>query len=248
VLDLLDAELPVPVRGVFTTRAGGVSLPPYDGLDLALHTGDEWDRVHANRDLAARALGMTYRDLVTCQQVHGVRVRLVEGPNRQAWDRGLPGTDALVTRRRGVALTILGADCLPVLLADPDAGVVGAAHVGRAGLVGGILHETLRVMTEQGAEPTRTRATLGPGACGRCYEVPEKMANDVERLAPGSRSTTSWGTPALDLTAGARAQLLAAGLADVSVVGGCTIEQPERFYSYRRDGLTGRHGGLVWLP
>jgi len=244
VLDLLDAGLPLPARGVFTTRAGGTSAPPYAGLNLALHTEDDWDRVHANRDLLGRALGLSYRELVFGDQVHGTGVRLVTAPSARGRDRGLKATDGLVTTAPGVALVMMGADCLPVLLAGD--GVVGAAHVGRAGLAAGVLAEVLRVMREQGA--ARVVARIGPGICGRCYEVPEALAAEVEAAAPGSRSRTRQHTPAVDLAAGARQQLLAAGVDDVAAVGGCTAEQPDRFFSYRRDGVTGRHAGVVWLP
>jgi hypothetical protein len=90
-------------------------------------------------------------------------------------------------------------------------------------------------------------ARIGPGICGRCYEVPAALADEVESTAPGSRATTRAGTPAVDLTAGALRQLLDAGVDDVLAVGGCTLEQPDRFFSYRRDGVTGRHAGVIVL-
>jgi hypothetical protein len=103
-------------------------------------------------------------------------------------------------------------------------------------------------MAEQGARLGRVHAAIGPGICGRCYEVPPDMAAEVDAAAPGSRSTTDRGTAGLDLTAGATRQLADAGVRHTSAVGGCTVEQPERFYSYRRDHRTGRHAGIVWLP
>lgn len=247
-VDLLDAGLPAPARGVFSTRVGGVSAAPWSGLNLALHTYDDWDRVHANRDLLGRALGLSYRELVFGRQVHGTGVRLVNQSSSRARDRGLPDTDGLVTASRGVALVMMGADCLPVLLADPVAGVVGAAHVGRQGLADGVLGELLSVMAGQGARVERTSVRTGPGICGGCYEVPPALAAEVEAAAPGSRAQTRSGTPSVDLTAGAHRQLREAGLTDLDAVGGCTLEQPDRFYSYRRDGRTGRQAGVVWLP
>lgn len=230
-------------RVVFTDRAGGVSAPPYDALNLALHTDDDWDRVHANRDLLGRTLGMSHRELVFGQQVHGTGVRLVSRASSRAHDRGLPQTDGLVTTTPGLGLVMMGADCPPVLLVAD--GVVGVAHVGRPGLAAGVLLEVVRVMREQGAGAIT--AWVGPRACGACYEVPEAMAAEVEELAPGSRATTRQHTPSVDLLAGARRQLRDAGIVDVVDVGGCTIEQPDRFFSYRRDGLTGRHAGVVLL-
>lgn len=246
-VELLDAGLPAPARGVFTTRAGGVSLPPWDGLNLALHTDDDPQHVLANRDRLGRAIGLSPDALVFGRQVHGTGVQVVEQPTAEAGDPGLPDTDGLVTTAPGVALVMMGADCLPVLLADAEAGVVGAAHVGRQGLLDGVLGELLRVMAEQGARPERTTAAIGPGICGRCYEVPPQLAAEVEAAVPRSRSTTAAGTTGVDLTAGARAQLTAAGVPQPAAVGGCTLEQPDRFYSYRRDGRTGRHAGVVWL-
>jgi YfiH family protein len=173
--------------------------------------------------------------------VHGDGVRVVRGLSKKS-TRGYDDTDALVTTTPGVALVMMGADCLPVLLAAET--VVGAAHVGRGGLVKQVLARTVETMRHEGASDLT--AVIGPGICGRCYEVPASMAGEVEKAAPGSRCTTAAGTVGLDLTAGATAQLVALGVS-VTTVGGCTLEQPELFYSYRRDGLTGRHGGVVWL-
>lgn len=237
-MQLLEAGLPAPARGAFTTRAGGVSRPPYDGLDLALHVGDDPADVVANRARLAAALDVEH--LAFVEQVHGRGVAVVDGPR----DGAHPGADALVTATPGIGLVVLAADCLPVLLADPVAGVVGAAHAGRQGLAGGVLQATLEAMRDLGAEPARTTAVLGPAACGRCYEVPGAMADEVEAQVPGSRGTTRQGTASVDLAAGATGLL--AGLAEVRTVGGCTIEQPH-LYSYRRDGRTGRHAGVVRL-
>jgi YfiH family protein len=239
VLDLLDAGLPPPARGVFTTRQGGVSARPWDSLDLAVHVDDDPRHVAHNRSLVAAQLGVS--DVAYAQQVHGSTVTLVHGASRLT--TGVAGTDALVTTTPGLALAILGADCLPVLIAGE--GVVGAAHVGRGGLVAGVLHELVRVMRRM--TDGALVATPGPGICGGCYEVPEVMAAEAAAAVPGCRSVTGRGTAGIDLLAGAHAQLAEAGVKMREPVGGCTFEQPDRFYSHRRDGLTGRHGGMVWL-
>lgn len=239
MLDLLEAELPAPARGVFTTRGGGVSLPPWNGLNLAVHVDDAHGKVLANRELLTKQLGV--QGLAFGKQVHGSGVRVVNGLSNRT-SRGLDDTDGLVTTVPGIALVMMGADCLPVLLAAE--GVVGAAHVGRPGLQKGVLHELVRVMREQGA--AQIVATIGPGICGLCYEVPASMAGEVEKAVPGSRATTREGTTSVDLLKGATLQLEREGVAATSV-GGCTLEQPDRFFSYRRDGVTGRHGGVVWL-
>ena len=237
---LSAAGLPAPARGVFTSRAGGTSTGPYAGLDLALHVGDEPGAVAANRALLAADLDGA--SLVFAEQVHGREVAVVTEPA----DAARPGVDALVTTVPGVALVVLAADCLPVLLADPVAGVVGAVHAGRQGLVAGVLQAALVAMRELGARPEAITAVLGPAACGQCYEVPAAMAEEVERHVPGSRGTTRQGTPSVDLTAGATGLLRAAGLAQVRTAGGCAFEQ-QQLYSYRRDGRTGRHAGVVVL-
>jgi len=239
----VPAGLPAPARGVFTTRTGGTSTAPYDALDLALHVGDDPAAVAANRTLLADRAGLDAGALVFAEQVHGRRVAVVTGPATQPH----PGVDALVTATPGLGLVVLAADCLPVLLADPAAGVVAAAHAGRQGLAGGVLQATLAAMAELGATPAGTSAVLGPAACGACYELPDALADEVAAAVPGSRTTTRAGTASIDLRAGARALLAAAGVARVQSVGGCTLEQPSRFYSYRRDGRTGRHAGLVQL-
>lgn len=239
MLDLLDAGLPAPARGVFTTRAGGGSLPPWDSLNLAVHVDDAFARVQANRALLVDALGVD--GLAFCKQVHGNGVRLVKGLSAKT-SRGLDDTDGLVTTTPGIGLVMMGADCLPVLLSAP--GVVGAAHVGRPGLVRGVLPAVVALMREQGAG--QITAVLGPGICGHCYEVPASMAGEVEKSVPGSRCLTRQGTTGVDLVAGSLVQLTALEVT-ATTVGGCTLEQPDRYFSYRRDGVTGRHAGVVWL-
>jgi YfiH family protein len=236
---VLDAALPAPARGVFTTREGGVSLPPWDSLNLAVHVDDAFAKVQENRARLVEALGV--EGLAFGKQVHGAGVRVVRGLSKKT-SRGLDDTDGLVTTTPGIGLVMMGADCLPVLLAG--GGVVGAAHVGRGGLVHGVLAELVRVMTAEGA--TSLTAVIGPGICGACYEIPPSLAGEVEKAVPGTRCTTRTGTTGLDLAAGAVAQLSRLGVA-ATTVGGCTLEQPDRFYSYRREGLTGRHGGVAWL-
>ena len=240
LLPVIEAGLPAPARGVFTTRKGGVSLPPWDALNLARHVDDAHAKVMRNRALLTEQLGVDA--LAFGKQVHGAGVRLVMGASNKT-ARGLDDTDGLVTTIPRLGLVMMGADCLPVLLAGD--GVVGAAHVGRPGLVKGVLREVVRVMRSQGAR--EISATIGPGICGLCYEVPASMAGEVEKAVPGTRASTRHGTTSVDLTRGATSQLADEGIR-VTTVGGCTLEQPELFFSYRRDGRTGRHGGVVWLP
>ncbi len=195
MLDLLDAGLPAPARGVFTTRTGGGSLPPGDSFNLAVHVDDAFGRVQANRAALVDALGVD--GLAFGKQVHGNGVRVVKGLSAKT-ARGLDDTDGLVTTTPGIGLVMMGADCLPVLLCAD--GVVGAAHVGRPGLTKGVLPAVVALMRELGAE--QITAVLGPGICGHCYEVPASMAGEVEKAAPGSRCQTRQGTTGVDLVAG----------------------------------------------
>ncbi|MFJ3902003.1 peptidoglycan editing factor PgeF [Streptomyces sp. NPDC090025] len=227
----------------FTDRWGGVSAVPYDRLNLGGAVGDDPAAVLANRALAAGALGLDPAAVVWMNQVHGADVAEVEGP----WaSDGIPSVDAIVTTRRGLALAVLTADCVPVLLADPVAGVAAAAHAGRPGMVAGVVPATVRAMVARGADPARITARTGPAVCGRCYEVPAAMRAEVAAAEPDAYAETSWGTPAVDVTAGVLAQLARLGVTDVSAAGVCTLESADH-YSYRRDRTTGRLAGYVWL-
>jgi len=227
----------------FTDRWGGVSAVPYEELNLGGAVGDDPDAVRTNRELAAKSLGLDPARVVWMNQVHGAEVAVVDGP----WgERPVPEVDAVVTARRGLALAVLTADCTPVLLADPVGGIVAAAHAGRPGMVAGIVPAAVRAMTELGAEPGRIVARTGPAVCGRCYEVPEAMRADVAAVEPAAHAETSWGTPAVDVTAGVHAQLERLGVCDREQSSVCTIESDDHF-SYRRDRTTGRLAGYVWL-
>jgi polyphenol oxidase len=244
-LDPLAAALPEGVVGVFTTRVGGLSSPPWDELNLALHVDDEPRRVLANRDLLGRYLDTSWVNLP--QQVHGAGVLVVDSVRagrRRIVHGGARGVDALVTREPRTPIGVLVADCLPILIADAGSGVVAAAHVGRRGLAAGVLQNTVAEMVTLGARVGDCVAVIGPGVCARCYEVPEQMRAEVGALVPGTATTTSAGTPSLDLPAGAAYLLNAAGIGSVRPTGICTVEDP-RFYSYRRDGVTGRFAGVI---
>lgn len=232
-----------PVRKVFTSRAGGVSASPYDSFNLGDHVGDEPARVAANRTRLADSLGLAPEQLVWMEQLHSNTVTVVNGSRSGA----VAATDALVTRRRGLALAVLVADCVPVLLSDHHNGVVAAVHAGRMGARNGIVARTVEQMVELGAEAPRIHALMGPAASGARYEVPKEMADDVEAKLPGSRTTTTWGTWGLDVRAGLIRQLLSLGVTAVDSDPRCTIAD-EEFFSHRREGTTGRQGGLVWLP
>jgi YfiH family protein len=227
-------------RMVFTDRHGGVSAPPYDSRNLGGLVGDDPAAVAENRAKTAAELGLTR--LVFLRQVHSADVAYVTEP----FGDDPPPLDGVVTGEVGLGLAVLAADCAPVLLADPVNGVVGAAHSGRPGTVAGVATALAEEMVRRGADLGRTTALIGPAACGRCYEVPADMREDAARAVPEMWSTTSWHTPALDLRAGIAAQLARAGVADVRHDDRCTIETGALF-SHRRERLTGRMAGIVWL-
>ena len=222
-----------------TSRRGGVSSPPYDGCNLGDHVGDDPAAVAENRRRVAQAAGMAPDRFVTARQVHGADVVIADGP----WDGEAPAADAVVTAQPGLVLGVLVADCTPVLLAAPRERLVAVAHAGRAGLRAGVVPAVLASLRGLGA--TRVVARVGPSICGRCYEVPHEMAEDVASIIPVARSVTSTGAPSLAIAAGVVAQL-AKDCDEVRWLPGCTAEGAE-WYSFRRDGRTGRFAGITWL-
>lgn len=227
----------------FTDRFGGHSEGPFDSLNLGSSSGDDNATVIRNHAALSAALGV--KGLHAMSQVHGAEV--IDGDVIRAHGSGdVPVGDALVTDRADVPLLVRVADCVPVLLADGEAGLVGAAHAGRVGLVAGVVPAVVRALRDRGA--TSLRAWIGPRAGACCYEVPELMADEVDRAVPGTRSTTTWGTPSVDVGAGVVRQLIDLGV-DVADLGAgtCTIED-DRLFSYRRQGAaSGRFGGVVVL-
>ncbi|MDX3186883.1 peptidoglycan editing factor PgeF [Streptomyces sp. MN03-5084-2B] len=230
------------VRRVVTTRAGGASRPPYDSFNLGDHVGDDEGNVYANRKRLAAELGLAEDKLAWMEQVHGRTATVVDGTETAAAE----ATDALVTATPGVALVVLVADCVPILLADAEAGVVSAVHAGRVGTRVGVVPAAVAAMREVGAEPHRIEALLGPAICGDCYEVPAAMAADVEKHVPGTACKTRGGTPGLDLRAGLWRQLADLGVGKIGVDPRCTNED-KTLFSYRRDGTTGRIAGITWI-
>lgn len=244
------------VRAFFTSSAGGVSPAPWaadggGGLNLGLNVSDDEDRVAVNRSRAADRLGAP---VAFATQVHGDVVLELGPAEREAWAADRPPAsagegDALVTAEPGLGLGVLVADCVPVLLADPVARVVAVAHAGRKGVLAGVVHRALDSLVARGADTVRVRAAVGPAVCGRCYEVPAAMRDEVAAAVPETFATTSEGTPGLDLPAGVVAQLASRGVA-VTRVERCTLEDKELF-SHRRASVTGvttgRQAGVVAL-
>ncbi|GLU34615.1 peptidoglycan editing factor PgeF [Trinickia caryophylli] len=262
--DCLRPGWPVParVRGLFTMRVGGVSGIPYGvfadgreeagGLNLGLHTGDERDRVMRNR---ARLSALIGARPVWLEQVHGDRVvRADEVPEQAA----PPEADASVTNVPGVACVVMVADCLPVLIADRHGRAVGAAHAGWRGLAAGVVEKTVeRVAELAGTSASELCVWLGP-AIGPCaFEVGGEVREAFMQTADASEQERvdaafeprpgAPGKYLADLYALARVRLARCGVYSISGGDACTVTQRERFYSYRRDGTTGRMAALVWL-
>ena len=231
----------VRVRRVSTTRAGGVSAPPFDTFNLGDHVGDDPAAVAANRARLAAAIGLADR-VVWMNQVHGDRVEVVDEPR----DSAVEDTDALVTSTPRLALAVVTADCVPVLLADARAGVIAAVHAGRVGTQRGVVTRAVEAMLGLGSQVGDISVLLGPAVSGRNYEVPAVMADEVEAVLPGSRTTTAAGTPGLDLRAGIACQLRDLGVTSIDIDPRCTVADTSLF-SHRRGAPTGRLAALVWM-
>ncbi|CAM3737775.1 peptidoglycan editing factor PgeF [Deinococcus frigens] len=224
----------------FTTRAGGVSVGQYRGLNLD-DREDDTRTVAENRRRLAAALNSGSAQFARLHQVHGTAVIVVDGP-------GVWTGDALVSATPGVLLAIGTADCYPLLLEDAAAGVIGAAHAGWKGTLGRIAEKTVGAMCELGALPDRIRAAVGPGICGARYGVGAEVAAKFADAGLGDFVQHRGGQPHLDLAGANRAVLLAAGLPQDSIwlSGRCSTETD--FYSYRRDsGKTGRMWAVIGL-
>lgn len=232
----------VRIRRVVTTREGGVSPAPFASFNLGDHVGDDRAAVEANRARLAEGIGLTPDRLVWMEQVHGRTVGVVDGPQAEP----LEATDAVVTKQSGLGLVVLTADCVPVLLGDPEAGVIAAVHAGRVGARVGVIIETLKTMLAQGARLDRIEVLLGPSVCGECYEVPAEMRADVEKHLPGSAAKSRKGTPSLDLRAGLWQQLADAGVGKIGIDPRCTFEESALF-SHRRENPTGRLAAVIWM-
>jgi YfiH family protein len=227
------------IRAAFSTRAGGTSRKPFDALNLGFSTGDDEAAVQHNRAALAQALGFDPAAMAVAGQVHGDAVRYVRRGGLHS------RCDGLVTDQTGVLLCMMAADCASVLLADAEAGVIGACHSGWRGTVARISAKTVAAMTERGARAERVRAYVSPCISRDAFEVGEEVAAQFDPAfvvrQPGTK-------PHVDLKAAIRAQLESAGVpaAQISVDESCTFSEPGRFFSYRlENGVTGRMMGVI---
>ncbi|WP_022909744.1 polyphenol oxidase family protein [Aestuariimicrobium kwangyangense] len=249
---LISPDANAGVGACFTDRHGGVTPGDLGSLNLGRTDVDQVSHVEANFERVRRAIGGP--TLVTLSQVHSSDVVVVDDSFLSGWGPrshlGSPGgvaplssADAMVTTRADVALVIRVADCVPVLLADPTAGVLGAVHAGREGYLGGVVTHTVEAMRDLGAR--EIVAWVGPHICGRCYEVDEAMADRVASSHPQVVVASRWGTRALDLGAGVEQELVDQGVTAVRL-DPCTLTTPE-LHSHRRDGAdAGRFAGIIW--
>ena len=228
------------VQHRFFTRRGGVSAGLYSSLNCGFGSGDQPDNVRENRRRAAAAFDLGEPDLLTVHQIHSADVLAVA---QQRWSSpGAPKADAMVTDRPGVVLGVLASDCAPVLLADGDAGVIGAAHAGWKGALGGVVDSTIAAMERLGAQRDRIQAAIGP-CIGRCsYEVgPEFPAPFLAQDAGNAtffRPAARAGHFLFDLAGYLAHRLSLAGVA-ASVTGHDTLAADQDFFSYRRNTLAG---------
>lgn len=218
----------------FFTRAGGVSEGIYAGLNVGLGSKDDRDKVRENRRRVAVALGLPGRPISTPFQVHSADARIIDAPLPEP----SPKCDALVTATPGVVIGVLAADCTPVLFADAEARVVGAAHAGWRGALGGIIEATIARMVDCGAEVGRVRAAIGPTISQRAYEVgpefeAEFLEKDPEFSKFFSRNAES-GRPHFDLPGFVAGRLEAAGIAALDDIGRCTYDNESELFSFRR--------------
>jgi hypothetical protein len=233
-----DWPAPPRVRTLITTRSGGVSRGSYASMNLASYVGDEADAVRANR---TRLRGRLPAEPAWLEQVHGTAVADAERVTAGAC------ADACVARRPGAVCAVQTADCLPVLLCDEAASVVAAAHAGWRGLAAGVIEETVRGMR---ARPAALLAFLGPAIGPGAFEVGPEVRDAFVSLSPDAAQAFAPGEGdrwLADLYLLARQRLAAAGVGRVFGAGWCTYSDPQRFFSFRRERVTGRMASLIWI-
>jgi YfiH family protein len=221
------------VNYCFTDRTGGLSTGAFLSNNVANHVGDDQNIVRSNRERLESHVGMPIQFM---NQVHGEVVSIIRGETVEP-----PTSDALLTSSSGIGLAVMVADCIPLLLASSTS--VAAVHVGRKGLMNEVSLATIKLM--RSIDSSEITAVLGPSICGSCYEVSQDIYDEVSKKFPLAASKTRVGGLALNLAAALIDQLQNQGI-KVSDESRCTVEDGN-LYSYRRDGLTGRQVGVVWL-
>jgi YfiH family protein len=248
-IDLIHAAWPAPacVRAVATTRTGGVSIGPFASLNLGDHVNDDRSAVRRNRALLNDALELP-GEPAWLKQVHGADVVTLDAAVSASERRQT--ADAAVTCTPGVVCAVLTADCLPVLFCNRAGTHVAAAHAGWRGLAAGVLETTVTALDAAGAPASSLLAWLGPAIGPASYEVGAEVRDAFLQSDPSAEVVFQANRPGhwlLDLYAAARTRLRRAGVTAISGGDLCTLSDRERFFSHRRDGVTGRQATLIWL-
>ncbi|MEO1108822.1 MAG: peptidoglycan editing factor PgeF [Pseudomonadota bacterium] len=232
-LEILTSDMLSPVRHGFFTRRGGASSGIFAGLNCGHGSSDQTQAVALNRDRVAAAMDVAPERLIGIHQVHSPTVLTIDAPLQGE----KPKADAIVTATPDLALTVLTADCQPVLFADPEAKVIGAAHAGWRGALDGVLEATLDAMEALGAQRANIRAAIGPSISQRAYEVGPEFLDDFLAVSPDNSrffANGQEGRMQFDLPAFGLHRLRRAGVGQAEWTRHCTYSDPDRFYSYRR--------------
>ena len=239
------------VDAVVTTRSGGVSRPPYDSLNLGLHVGDVDEQVITNRERLAATYGCHLDDMVFLDQSHGTRVATVglphAGRGARFIENALSATDAVVTTTVGLPLVIQVADCTPIILSDPVAQVLGVAHAGWRGAVGGVGPATISAMVAAGAEESRIHAWIGPGVEVDRYEVGPEVVEAAVACGGTAAVVDRAGSTHLDTGALNRVVLEAAGIPAEQITASTLTTTDPRLFSDRHARPCGRFGVVARL-
>ncbi len=223
----------------FSTRLGGVSVGPYASMNLGWTVGDDPRAVEENHQILAAEIGVDRSALRLATQVHGAAVLDTDAAPRDRRSEP-PGTghDALVARAADVGVGVRTADCVPILVADPERGAVAAIHAGWRGVVAGVVPAAIEVLAPDHASRARLVACVGPHIRAERFEVGADVASQIAAASEPATITSGGTRPHADLAHAVLVQLVRAGLAEANVddVGGCTLGEPERFHSHRRDG------------
>jgi YfiH family protein len=247
-IQLLQWRAPRQIKTMITNRHGGFSLPPFDGLNLGLHVGDDPATVQKNRDALKAVLP---NEPIWLNQVHGTQV-----VDADEHGNGVPSADASVTSTPGRVLAIMTADCLPVLLASSDGKVVGAAHAGWRGLAAGVIEQTVALMRAKQSNGEKAQAQaeilayLGPAISPHAFEVGSEVRDIFMAQNPESAACFEQlqekGKYLADIYGLACLRLNALGIEHIEGGGECTLQNPD-YFSYRRDQETGRMGSFIWI-
>lgn len=243
-------QVPAGVRAYFTTRGGGVSKPPYRSLNLGHHVGDDPEAVSSNRNLLASILGLDIARITSPRQRHSAEVSLLldqeyVGSGADSEESRFDPCDGLITSLKGAPILLHFADCVPVILAaEGRTQWVGVLHAGREGLIHGVVGQGVLTLLKQDVVPESISAAIGPAIGPCCYEVDSETATLFGDQFGSEFVTGNY----LDLPGAVKHELMASGVPEenIAMMDRCT-SCSSGFYSYRRDGITGRHGAIAWI-